>query len=105
PLRELHFLRSREEAVATDLVQVERERIGGSCAWFPRVASTSHAASSPAKSAARFAPGIDASRYRSLACSTSARCSSAHSASATSSSVADQPRPVSEYSTRTGTSA
>ena len=46
-----------------------------------------------------------ASSYRLRASSTSSMCSSAQSASAISSSVADQPSAVSVYSTRTGTSA
>ena len=36
PLRQLHFLRPREQAVATDRLQVERERVGGSCAGLAR---------------------------------------------------------------------
>src|SRR5262249_38479938 len=37
PFRQLHFLCPCEQPVATDLLQVERERIGGSCVGLSRV--------------------------------------------------------------------
>ena len=36
PLRQLHFLCPCEQPVATDFVQVERERVGGRCVRLPR---------------------------------------------------------------------
>ena len=55
PLRQLHFLCPCEQPVATDFVQVARERVGGSCAGLPRACTRCSAARADRQ--LHFAPG------------------------------------------------